>query len=92
MCLSVCVSLGVSVWVVFVCVVFVYMYVCVFVYTCAFACFLYVCYPVHVCIIIPPVNDKNPLYKPKVSTIPLCDTLVCGQVYGKHTIPSNSIK
>ena len=41
---------------------------------CAFACFLYVCYPVlvyiNLCVI------KNLLYDPKVSTIPLCNSLV----------------
>ena len=29
---------------------------------------------------------NNPLYNPKVLTIPLCNSLVCGQVYGKYTI------
>ena len=75
--------------------VFLRVYVCFYVSmwcvcVCAFACFLYVCHPVHVCInlinlCLVKIHSTTQRSRP-------CNSLVCGQVYGIHTISSNSIK
>ena len=72
MCICVRVSVCMSVYVVFLCVVSVYVSVCVS-----------VCVHLHVSLCVltcacvyEPVCDKNPLYDPEVSTIPLCNSLV----------------
>ena len=65
---------------------------CACVCVCAFACFLYVCYPVHVCIIL--INlcvVKIHCTIQRSRLFLYANVLVCGQVYGKHTISSQAL-